>query len=40
MLERLKRINSAASAALLYAGAAGLILMTAVIGWQCSAASS
>jgi TRAP-type C4-dicarboxylate transport system permease small subunit len=34
MLERLKRINSAASAALLYAGAAGLILMTAVIGWQ------
>ena len=34
MLERLKRINSAASAGLLYVGAAGLILMTAVIGWQ------
>jgi TRAP-type C4-dicarboxylate transport system permease small subunit len=34
MLERLKRINSAASTGLLYAAAAGLILMTAVIGWQ------
>jgi TRAP-type C4-dicarboxylate transport system permease small subunit len=34
MLERLKRINKAASAGLLYVGAAGLILMTAVIGWQ------
>lgn len=34
MLERLKRINAAASAFLLHAGAAGLILMTAIIGWQ------
>lgn len=34
MLDRLKRINSAASLGLLYVGAAGLILMTAVIGWQ------
>lgn len=34
MLDRLKRINAAASAALLNAGAAGLIAMTAIIGWQ------
>ena len=34
MLDRLKRINAAASAVLLHAGAAGLILMTAIIGWQ------
>lgn len=34
VLERLKRINAAASQALLRAGAAGLILMTAIIGWQ------
>ena len=34
MLDRLKRINAAASAALLHAGAAGLVLMTAIIGWQ------
>ena len=34
MLERLQRINGAASAFLLNAGAAGLILMTAIIGWQ------
>lgn len=34
MLERLKRINAAASKALLDAGAAGLVAMTAIIGWQ------
>lgn len=34
MLERLKRINAAASKALLEAGAAGLVAMTAIIGWQ------
>ena len=34
MLDRLKRINAAASLALLRAGAAGLVLMTAIIGWQ------
>lgn len=34
MLDRLKRMNAAASAALLHAGAAGLIIMTAIIGWQ------
>ena len=34
MLDRLKRLNAAASAALLHAGAAGLVLMTAIIGWQ------
>lgn len=34
MLDGLKRVNRAASAALLHAGAAGLIVMTAVIGWQ------
>ena len=34
MLERLKRINAAASALLLRAGAVGLIAMTAIIGWQ------
>lgn len=34
MLERLRRTGAAASAALLHAGAAGLVLMTAIIGWQ------
>ena len=34
MLERLRRVNGAASAALLRAGAFGLIAMTAIIGWQ------
>lgn len=34
MLETLKRVNSAASAALLHVGAFGLVLMTAIIGWQ------
>ena len=34
MLERLKRVNAIASAILLHAGAAGLVLMTAIIGWQ------
>ena len=34
MLERLKRGNAAASSALLHAGAFGLIVMTAIIGWQ------
>lgn len=34
MLERLQRINGVASVFLLNAGAAGLILMTAIIGWQ------
>lgn len=34
MLERLRRVNAAASAALLRAGAIGLILMTAIVGWQ------
>lgn len=34
MLERLKRVNAAASALLLRAGAVGLIAMTAIIGWQ------
>jgi TRAP-type C4-dicarboxylate transport system permease small subunit len=34
MLERLKRVNAAASAILLRAGAVGLIAMTAIIGWQ------
>jgi len=34
MLERLKRINAGASTALLNAGAAGLVAMTAIIGWQ------
>ena len=34
MLERLKRVNAAASTLLLRAGAVGLILMTAIIGWQ------
>ena len=34
MLDRLKRINGAASTTLLNLGAAGLILMTAIIGWQ------
>jgi TRAP-type C4-dicarboxylate transport system permease small subunit len=34
MLERLQLINGAASAALLHAGAAGLVVMTAIIGWQ------
>lgn len=34
MLDGLKRMNRAASAALLHAGAVGLIAMTAIIGWQ------
>ncbi len=34
MLERMRRVNSAASAILLRAGAIGLIAMTAIIGWQ------
>lgn len=34
MLERLKRVNAAASAVLLHLSAAGLVLMTAIIGWQ------
>jgi TRAP-type C4-dicarboxylate transport system permease small subunit len=34
MLDRLKRMNGMASAALLHAGAVGLIAMTAIIGWQ------
>ena len=34
MLEHLRRANAAASAALIHAGAAGLVLMTAIIGWQ------
>ncbi len=34
MLDGLKRMNRAASAALLCAGAVGLIAMTAIIGWQ------
>ncbi len=34
MLDNLKRMNGAASATLLHAGAVGLIVMTAVIGWQ------
>ena len=34
MLDRLKRLNAAASVALLHFGAAGLVLMTAIIGWQ------
>lgn len=34
MLERLAKIARAASQALLYAGAGGLVLMTAIIGWQ------
>ena len=34
MLERLKRVNAFASSVLLHAGAAGLVLMTAIIGWQ------
>ncbi|MGQ0590203.1 MAG: TRAP transporter small permease [Sphingosinicella sp.] len=34
MLDRLKRVNAAASAALLHLGAAGLVAMTAIIGWQ------
>ena len=34
MLERLKRVNAAASALLLKAGAVGLVAMTAIIGWQ------
>ena len=34
MLERLKRVNAAASALLLRAGAIGLVAMTAIIGWQ------
>jgi TRAP-type C4-dicarboxylate transport system permease small subunit len=34
MLEHLRRANAAASAALIQAGAAGLVLMTAIIGWQ------
>lgn len=34
MLDGLKRVNGAASAALLHAGAVGLIVMTAIIGWQ------
>lgn len=34
MLEKLRRASFVASAILLYAGAAGLILMTAIIGWQ------
>lgn len=34
MLERLKRVNAMASKALLDAGAAGLVAMTAIIGWQ------
>jgi TRAP-type C4-dicarboxylate transport system permease small subunit len=34
MLERLRRVNAAVSALLLHAGAAGLIAMTAIIGWQ------
>lgn len=34
MLDSLKRMNGAASATLLHAGAVGLIVMTAVIGWQ------
>ena len=34
MLEHLQRANGAASAALIQAGAAGLVLMTAIIGWQ------
>lgn len=34
MLDTLKRMNGAASATLLHAGAMGLIVMTAVIGWQ------
>ncbi|RXZ65359.1 TRAP transporter small permease [Pelagerythrobacter rhizovicinus] len=34
MLDTLKRVNRAASACLLHAGAAGLVVMTAVIGWQ------
>jgi len=34
MLEVLSRVTRAASSALLYVGAAGLTLMTAIIGWQ------
>jgi TRAP-type C4-dicarboxylate transport system permease small subunit len=34
MLERLRRINGATSALLLQVAAAGLIAMTAIIGWQ------
>lgn len=34
MLDRLRRTNAAASAFLIHAGAAGLVLMTAIIGWQ------
>lgn len=34
MLDGLKRVNRAASTALLHAGAVGLIVMTAIIGWQ------
>jgi hypothetical protein len=34
MLEHLRRANAAASSALIHAGAAGLVLMTAIIGWQ------
>lgn len=34
MLEALRRFNAAASAFLIHAGAAGLVLMAAIIGWQ------
>ena len=34
MLEGLKRVNAMASATLLNAGAVGLVMMTAIIGWQ------
>lgn len=34
MLDRLRRANARASAVLIHAGAAGLVLMTAIIGWQ------
>lgn len=34
MLDLLRRANKAASAALIHVAAAGLVLMTAIIGWQ------
>jgi TRAP-type C4-dicarboxylate transport system permease small subunit len=34
MLDVLRRINAVASTFLIHAGAAGLVLMTAIIGWQ------
>ncbi len=33
-LERLQKASHVASRALLYAGAAGLVVMTAIVGWQ------